>query len=136
MSKEGTFTCVIHLDPTNGGKNANHTVQIYQTIGSTPATATTTLFKEIALGKSAGIEITGGGGLPAAGEDVAFVFSKSKGNVTRVGEAGSTDVVTDTVFNGTEASGVYEMTVTATKNSSKVRIVTLVATTGRHYTDK
>ncbi len=140
MSKEGTFTCVIHIDPSESGKNAKHTVRIYQTIGSaadySAGTATTTLFKEIALNKSTSISITGGAGLPAAGEDVAFVFSKSKGNVTRVGEAGSEDVVTDTVFTGTAASGVYEIAVTSARNASKVRKVTLVAATGRHYTDK
>lgn len=136
MSKEGTFTCVIDIDPSDGGKNAKHKAMIYQTIGPDKDHATTTLVKEIALNKSTSIAITGGAGLPAVGEDVAFVFSKSKGNVTKAGAGGGTDVVNNIVYNGTEASGVYEITVTSTKNSSKIRKVTLVATTGRHYTDK
>ena len=123
------------------GKNAKHTVRIYQTIGSaadySAGTATTTLFKEIALNKRTSITITGGAGLPAEGEDVAFVFRKSKGNVIRVGGSPTCEAdVTDAVFTGTEASGVYEITVTSARNTSKIRKVTLVATTGRHYTDK
>lgn len=129
MSKEGTFTCVIHIDPTDSGNNAKHTVQIYQTIGPDKDHATTTLYKEVALNKSTGIAVTG--------DTVSFVFNKSKGNVTRVGGAPSSESdVTNTVFDGTAASGVYEITVTSTRNSSNVRKVTLVATTGRHYTDK
>lgn len=129
MSKEGTFTCVIHIDPSDSGKNAKHTVQIYQTIGPDKDAATTTLYKEMALDKSTSISVTG--------SNVSFVFGKSKGNVTRVGGApASVTDVTKTVFEGTEASGVYEVTVTSTKNSSKIRKVSIVATTGRHYTDK
>ena len=117
MSKDGDFTYVLHYDntaPTTG----------YVRIDVTDAGGTTTEYKKVLLNKSVSIVVTGAD-VPASG-DVAFAFSKRNGSLKEVGIPGGTMK---------KASGTYNIEVTATKNSSKKKDVTIIATTGRHYTD-
>ncbi len=58
----------------------------------------------------------------ADGESAVIEFDKSKGCVNKV--------------NGKKATGIYTITVTSERNPSKVEKVILIATTGRHYTEK
>ncbi len=117
MSRDGTFTYVLHYD------NANPTTG-YVRIDVTNAGGTHE-YKKIMLEKSVNITVTGTG-VPASG-DVAIIFNKGNGSVRQVGTPGGTM---------TAASGMYKIEVQSTRNTSKTKEVTLIATTGRHYTDK
>ena len=116
MSKEGTYTYVLHYD------NADPTAG-YVRIDVTNA-GVTTEYKKVPLEKSVTITVTGTG-WPASG-DVAITFDKAKGCVKKAGIPGSVT---------TTASGIYTIAATSTKNTSKTKTVTIVSATGRHYTD-
>ena len=77
-----------------------------------------------------------GTGLPSSG-DLSFRFNKSNGSVKEVGgvvDAGGGVYKDATSFSN--ATDVYAIKVTSNKNASKFKTVFLIATTGRHYTDK
>ena len=112
MSKDGKFTCLLHIDAPDGSY-----VQINRSVGG----AVSTEYKKILLDKSVNIAVKGDG--TAISGDFSVEFDKSKGSVKQVNGA-------------TADKGVYTITVTSTKNTSKTRDVTLVTITGRHYTDK
>ncbi len=117
-SKNGEFTYVLHFDntaPTTGY------IRIDQTI--TPGSPTE--YKKVMLNKSVTINVTGAD-VPTSG-DVAFVFSKRNGSLSKVGTPGGTMK---------KASGIYTIEVTSTRNTSKKKDVTIISTTGRHYTEK
>ncbi len=118
MSRDGTFTYVLHYD------NANPTTGFVR-IDVTDAGGVTSEYKKILLDKSVTITVTGTG-VPDTG-DVAIIFNKGNGSVRQVGTPGGTM---------TDASGMYKIEVQSTRNTSKKKDVTLIATTGRHYTDK
>lgn len=58
----------------------------------------------------------------SGGTDAAVIFNKANGSVKTVG--------------GTDASGIYTYKVTSLRGATKQQMVTLVSTTGRHFTDK
>lgn len=125
MSREGVFVYSLYMD-SDSRKNS---VKIYK-INSEGDPLTDPPYKEVALDKDVTITIKKTDGTvltPAAGKSLNIIFDKANGSVKSVKK-------------GDDASesgeGVYTFTVTSNKNSSKVREVTLVATTGRHYTEK
>ncbi len=115
MSKSGDFTCSIHIDninPKAAYPNGSY-VQIMQ--GGSE-------YKRILLDKNVTIEVDGDG-TEVTDNPLVFEFSKSKGSLSTV--------------NGSETiSDVYTITVTSTKGPAKTKDVTLISTTGRHYTEK
>ena len=112
MSRAGTFTYSFHID---GSSPSNSYVKIDQTTDTG-----TTEYKRIPLDKSVTVKVNG-----SDANDFSVVFDKAKGNVKTV------------VIDGTAKSElVYEIDVTSKKNTSKTKTVTLVTTTGRHYTEK
>ena len=136
MSRDGVFTYVLHMDNDPSGDQKGGFIRIDQTItvigeGGTETT-TTTEYKKVLLDKGVTISVTGTG-VPSSG-DIGIRFSKSKGNVQ---EIGSVTAEPDGVYSKeSDASGVYTITVTSKKNSSKIKTVTLNSITGRHYTEK
>lgn len=58
----------------------------------------------------------------SGGNDSAIIFNKANGAVKTVG--------------GSDASGIYTFKVKGQRGAQKEQIVTLVSTTGRHFTDK
>ncbi len=114
MSKAGEFTFVLHIDSDTNGNY----VRIDKTISGV-----TTPYKTVALDKSVTIAVSGtvSTPTPSASGNIEFVFDKANGCVKTV--------------NGSKGEGVYSITITSAKNTSKVKTVTLVSTTGRHYTD-
>lgn len=116
MSKAGKYTYILHI-----GDNPSDSTVTIKDDGS--------FSKTVKLDKSVLIDITGSGLSEAGpGKDIYIVFSKSNGKVNSVtvGEPGD----------DAKAEGVYKITVTSKKNSSKVEEVTLIAATGRHYAEK
>ncbi len=125
MSRDGVFVYSLHID-SDTKKNC---IRIYKLASEAdPITDTLTPYKEVMLDKSVTIAIknTDEGSdtdlTPTAGNSLNIIFDKANGSVKKVG-----------TYSG---KGVYTFTVTSTKNSSKTKEVTLVATTGRHYTEK
>ncbi len=112
MSKDGAFTYKLNIVPASKGS----TVQIMRSVGGAAAT----VYSEVVLDKSVNIEVTGAG-IDTTDDTIEIVFNKSNGSVNTV--------------NGAAATGIYEIKVTSTRNASKIKTVTLVSTTGRHYTD-
>ena len=112
MSRKGEFTYVLHID----SDPKNHYVEIKKTGDTDP-------YKKVLLDKSVDITVKDNAGTVLAG-NVEVVFDKANGS--------------EKLVNGSKpASGaVYTINVVSTKNSSKTKDVTLVATTGRHYTEK
>ena len=86
-------------------------------------TGETDPYKKVLLDKSVNITVKDNAGNDLSG-DIKIAFDKANGSVKSVN--GSSPV------SGT----VYTINVESTKNSSKTKDVTLVATTGRHYTEK
>ncbi len=120
MSRNGDFTCSIHIDNVNPRASfpEGSYVQIMQSVGG----ATATEYKRVLLDKNVTIEVDGDGA-EVTDNPVVFEFSKSKGNLSTV--------------NGSESiSDVYTITVTSTRGTSRTKEVTLISTTGRHYTEK
>ena len=116
MSKDGTFTCELNIDSSSNGNGSF--VQIMQSIsGGTP-----TEYKKILLDKSVVIKVDADG-TDITADKITFEFDKSKGSLKKVNGA-------------VTSAGVYTIEVTSKKNSSKVKEITLISTTGRHYTDK
>ena len=127
MSRDGVFTYVLHADNDPSGDHKGGFIRIDQTVVTGKDEhdhdiTVTTEYKKVLLDKGATIAVTGAS-LDVSG-NMTIVFDKANGSVKSV--------------NGSApASGaVYTITVTSTKNSSKIKEVTLVATTGRHYTEK
>lgn len=112
MSREGEFTYVLHID----SDPKKHYVEIDKTGETDP-------YKKVLLDKSVNITVKDNAGNDLSG-DIKIAFDKANGSVKSVN--GSSPV------SGT----VYTINVESTKNSSKTKDVTLVATTGRHYTEK
>ena len=113
MSKEGEVTYTLHVvsEPNKS------TVVINRAAGATPDVKTIALDKDVSISVKGDEDDT-----PMAG-DFVVVFDKAKGCVKSV--------------NGADPDkGVYTITVTSNKNPSKAKTVTLVTTTGRHYTEK
>ena len=124
MSREGKFTYVLHIDNADPKEN-------YIEITKTDSSGSVSSYEKVSLNKKVRLEVTGSGLSGVSGDsytgDVKIEFDKSNGSVKYV----------DTLSAGTnKASGVYEISITSVKNSSKVSKVTLVTTTGRHYMDK
>ena len=113
MSREGKFTCVLHID--SDPKKCTVTI-------NNDVAGVVSEYKKVLLDKSVTIEVTGTGVAAGPGDDVTIEFDKSNGSVKNI--------------NGSAPSGVYTIRVTSTKNAAKVKDVTLVSTTGRHYTEK
>lgn len=111
MSKAGTFTCSIHIDGTDP---KNSYAKITDESGN--------VYKEVILDKSVTVVVKKDG--TAVTGDFAVEFDKAKGSVKKVNGSDS------------DIGKVYTIDVTSTKNTSKTKTVTLVSTTGRHYTDK
>ena len=112
MSRAGTFTYSFHID---GSSPSNSYVKIDQTTDTG-----TTEYKRILLDKRVTVKVNG-----SEANDFSVVFDKAKGNVKTA------------EIDGTARSDlVYEIDVTSKKNTSKTNKVTLVTTTGRHYTEK
>lgn len=112
MSRSGMFTYSFHIDSTTP---SNSYVKIDQTTDTG-----TTEYKRTLLDKSVTVKVNG-----SDANDFSVVFDKAKGNVKTV------------EIDGTASSDlVYEIDVTSKKNTSKTNKVTLVTTTGRHYTEK
>ncbi len=113
MSREGTFKCLLHIDTDPKGSYVLITRDV-------PGVATEEV-KKVPLDKS--VSITVKGDAVAMTGDFSVVFDKSKGSIDKV--------------NGSDPDkGVYTITVTSTKNTSKTADVTIVKTTGRHFTGK
>ena len=126
MSRDGVFTYVLHADNASGDHKGGF-IRIDQTVVTGVDEyghdiTSTTEYKKVLLDKGATIAVTGAS-LDASG-NMTIVFDKANGSVKSVN--GSAPVSGD----------VYTITVTSSKNSSKTKEVTLVATTGRHYTEK
>lgn len=120
ISRAGDFYCILHIADAAHPKNS--TIEIMDKGGTIPT-------KTVKLDKSVTIDVTGSEGFSAgAGQNVYFVFNKSSGkvNYVSVDEPDEDDI----------AKGTYKIKVTSTRNTSKVEAVTLVAGTGRHFTDK
>ena len=115
MSREGDFSFVLHIDPDP----KEHYVEIRKSGETDP-------YKKVLLDKSVLITVTGDN-VPTSG-DIAIIFDKANGCMKTIDNPGKADPQ--------KASGVYTFTLTSTKNTSKTKTVTLVATTGRHYTEK
>ncbi len=113
MSRAGVYTYVLHTDSTD-------TEAGYVRIDVTDDAGTTTEFKKVLLDKS--VTITATGATFDASGNISIVFDKVNGSVSTV--------------NGTAPSSgtMYTFKVTSTKNSSKTKDVTLVSTTGKHFT--
>ena len=124
MSREGVFVYSLHID-SDSKKNS---IRIYKvTSEADPISDSLTPYKEVPLDKSVTIDIKNKTDsettiTPSAGGSLNIYFDKSNGSVKKVGS--------------NSGKGVYIFKVTSTKNSSKTKEVTLVATTGRHYTEK
>ena len=120
MSRDGHFVFVLHFgaDP----KDHYITIDRADTLTTSPVE-----YKRVYLEKSVNISVAGTN-RPASG-DIQIVFDKANGSMKAIGSPG-------TPASGSKAQGIYTFTVTSTKNTHKVRTVTLIATTGRHYTDK
>lgn len=114
MSRAGTFTYSFHIDSSTP---SNSYVKIDQTTDTG-----TTEYKRILLDKSVTVKVNG-----SDANDFSVVFDKAKGNVKTVEIDGTSSPDPDSV---------YEIDVTSKKNTSKTKKVTLVTTTGRHYTEK
>lgn len=117
MSRAGTFTYVLHAD--NSG--SSHKDGYIEIVGK-DSDENELYNKKVLLDKSVTIATDG---VSFDGSDnIVIEFDKAKGSVKSI--------------NGTSPApgAVYKFTVTSTKNSSKTKDVTLVATTGRHYTEK
>ncbi len=115
MSRDGVFTFELHID---GADTKGSYVRIMQSIaGGTP-----TEYKKVLLDKNVNIKVLGDG-TDLGVADVKVEFDKSKGNVKKVN--GSLTI-----------KDVYTFKVTSEKNSSKVKDVTLISTTGRHFIEK
>ena len=123
MSRDGVFiySLQINSDPKE------NTIKIYK-VDSEDDTPADPPYKEVLLDKDVKIEVTNKTGAtettltPAAGSSLNIIFDKANGSVKSV--------------DGDKGKGVYIFTVTSNKNSSKIEEVTLVSTTGRHYTEK
>ncbi len=115
ISKDGTFTCVLNIDSSTSGKGS--IIQIMQTVGGVSSE-----YKRILLDKGVTITIDADGADITA-DTIIFEFDKSKGSLKKVN-------------NSETISDVYTIEVTAKNNASKVKDVTLISATGRHYTDK
>ena len=116
MSKAGTFYFVLHIeDPKDS----------YVEIKDGGSYS-----KIVQLDKSVKITVSDDTGSFTAGDgsDVYIAFNKSNGAVRSVTDgAPATD---------STASGVYTIEIESTKNIAKTKTVTLITTTGRHYTEK
>lgn len=113
MSREGEFTYVLHIDDYDPKK---HYVEIDKTGETDP-------YKKVLLDKSTSITVKDNAGNTISG-DIKIVFDKANGSVK-------------TVNGGKPASGtVYTIKVVSNKNPSKNKDITLISTTGRHYTEK
>lgn len=123
MSREGVFIYSLHID-SDTKKNC---IKIYK-VASEDDTPVDPPYKEIALDKSVKIDIkkkvdsTETDMTPSPSGSINVIFDKANGSVKKV--------------DGSKGEGVYIFTVTSTRNSSKVKEVTLVSATGRHYTEK
>ena len=91
-------------------------------------------YKRVALKRGAAVAVTGPDGSPVDAVEVSFIdgttssgykieFDKGNGSVSKINGGGA-------------SSGVYRITATSTRLSSKSSTVNLVTTTGRHYIDK
>ncbi len=126
MSKGGVYICELHIDDSDPYTESE--ITIYSTTDKTLPKSSWTREKKAALDKNVSINVSDGGSLSASSGDILFIFDKAKGSVEFV-----------SVEPGTWVSGAgkaYSITVTSRRNTSKVKTVTLVGNTGRHYTDK
>ena len=109
MSKAGTYTYILHIEDPLGSYVELKDDSSYDKI--------------VKLDKNVKITVSGPGGYSKGdGDDVKIVFDKAKGSVKSV--------------DGSSASGIYTITVVSEKFNGKTKTVTLIATTGRHYTEK
>ncbi len=109
MSKAGKFRYEFHID----SDPKNSYVRIIDLDNPDPPV------RNVPLNKSVTVKVNG-----AAASDFSLMFDKAKGNVIQV--------------NGSDSAieKVYTIEVTSVRNTSKVKTVSLITTTGRHYTDK
>ena len=115
MSKDGTFTFDLHID---SGDPKGSYVQIMQSVsGGAPVE-----YKKILLDKKVNISVLGDGS-DLSLSDVSVEFDKSKGNVKKIN--GSVTI-----------HDVYTFRITPQNSVSKIKDITLISTTGRHYTEK
>lgn len=117
MSRAGNYTMTLH---TTSDVSKDNKIIIDDGDSSTPQ-------REISLNKSVKITVEqkNGSGTysTSGGEDIEIVFDKGNGSVKTI--------------DGSPASGVYVITVSSSAGgTAKTATVTLVATTGRHYTEK
>ncbi len=118
MSREGDVTYTLHIDSDPAGDHSGSYVQIKRVdkAGNLVEDKKTALNKRVDI-TPANVTADGSG-------NIEIVFDKAKGNV-------------ESVNGSAPASGiVYTFTVVSRRNTSSTRVVTLVPTTGRHYTDK
>ena len=115
MSSAGVYSFVLHID-------SNIDDQYVQINRADAPGGTPTPYRTIKLEKNVTITTTG----VTADDDgnITIVFDKANGSVKQV--------------NGSKpASGaVYTFTVASNRNASNIKDVSLIATTGRHYTEK
>ncbi len=118
MSREGDVTYTLHIDSDPAGNYTGSYVEIKRV----DKDGNVLDDDRTALDKS--VTITATGATPDGSGNIVIVFNKAKGNV-------------ETVNGSAAASGiVYTFDVVSRRNASSTRTVTLVPTTGRHYTDK
>ncbi len=109
MSRPGKFCYEFHIDSDPD----NSYVRIIDLDNPDPPV------RDVPLNKSVAVKVNG-----ADTTDFSVMFDKAKGNVIKV--------------NGSETGieKVYTIEVTSLRNASKTKTVSLISTTGRHYTDK
>lgn len=135
MSKPGTYFCILHID----SDPKKHYVEIMckKKNSSVPGGYETTSARKVNLDKSVKLDIFQNGAQQTTtgnASDNVIIFDKSNGSVKSL-VIGATLSTFDPDSPGSSASGIYKISVESTKNT-KTNAVNLVATTGRHYTDK
>ena len=117
MSRAGAYTYVLHIeDPKSSTVTLREGATDHKVVDLNKSVSITVDGEVI---NASGVEEPVSGG---DGDEVTIEFDKAKGCVSKV--------------NGKKATGVYTITVTSEKNSSKVETVELIAATGRHYIKK
>ena len=114
MSRDGRYTFELRI---HTGDYSKESVIEIQKDGSE--------YKTVLLDKNVKITVTGDGSeVVGAGETFIVEFDKSKGCVKAVN--GSDD----------DIKGVYSIEVQSEKNTSKIKDITLISGTGRHFTEE
>ncbi len=112
MSKSGLITMIIHTK-TDSSQNTIEIKQDSTTLKTVPIDTNVLISLKLA-----------GTTVASAGSDIEIVFNKSNGSLEKI-------------YGGAPAAdGLYEIEAVAKRGQEKTAVVTLVANTGRHYTEK